>query len=41
MIQAQLAHMGNRDWVDVIPEIMPLFNEMDQENHGYSASQIM
>ena len=41
MIQAQLAHRDDRDWVDVLPGIMLMFNEMDQENHGYSASQIM
>ena len=41
MIQAQLAHRDGKDWVDVLPGIMLMFNEMDQENHGYSASRIM
>ena len=41
MIRAQLAHRDDRDWVDVLPGVMLMFNKMDQENHGYSASQIM
>ena len=41
MIRAQLANRDDRDWVDVLPGIMLLFNEMEQGNHGYSAFQIM
>ena len=41
MIRAQLVNRDDRDWVDVLPGIMLLFNEMEQGNHGYSASQIM
>ena len=41
MIRAQLANRDDRHWVDVLPGIMLLFNEMEQGNHGYSASQIM
>ena len=41
MIRAQLAHTDERDWVDVLPGVMLLFNEMDQDNHWYSASQII
>ena len=41
MIRAQLAHRDDRDWVDVLPGEMLMFNEMYQENHGYLASQIM
>ena len=41
MVQAQLAHRDDREWVDALPGIMLIYNEMEQENHGYTASQIM
>ena len=41
MVRAQLAHRDDRDWVDALPGVMLVFNEMEQENHGYTASQIM
>ena len=41
MVRAQLAHQDDRKWVDVLPGIMLIFNEMEQESRGYSASQIM
>ena len=41
MVWAQLAHRDDRDWVDVLPWVMLVYNEMEQENHGYTASQIM
>ena len=41
MVQAQLGHRDEREWVDVLPGIMLMYNEMEQENHGYRASQIM
>ena len=41
MIQAQLAHRDDRGGVVVLPGVMLMFNEMDQGNHGYSASKIM
>ena len=41
MVRAQLANRDDWDWVDVLSGIMLLFNEMEQDNHGYSASQIM
>ena len=41
MVRAQLAHRYDRNWVDVLPGIMLIYNEMEQENHGYTASQIM
>ena len=40
MTRSQLAHRDDRDWVDVLPGVMLMLNEMDQENHGYSASKI-
>ena len=41
MIRAQLAHRDDKDWMDVLPGVMLMLNEMDQGNHVYSASQIM
>ena len=41
MIRAKLALRDDRDWVDVLPVVMLMFNEINQENHGYSASQPM
>ena len=38
MVRAQLAHRDDREWVDVLPGIMLMYNEMEQENHGYTAS---
>ena len=31
MVRAQLAHRDDRYWVDVLPGVMLLFNEMEQE----------
>ena len=41
MVRAQLGHRDDRRWVDVLPGIMLVHNEIEQENHGYNASQIM
>ena len=41
MVLAQLAHRDGCEWVDMLPGIMLIYNEMEQENHGYTASQIM
>ena len=41
MIRAQLGHRDDHEWLDVLPGIMLIYNEMGQENHGYTASQIM
>ena len=41
MVGVQLASQDDQDWADVLPEIMLLFNEMGQDKHGYSVSQIM
>ena len=35
MAWAQLGHRDDREWVDVLPGIMLMHNEMEQENHGY------
>ena len=36
-----LANRDDRDWVDVLPGVMLVFNEIEQENHGYTAFQVM
>ena len=41
MIQAHLVNRDDRGWVDVLPGVMLAFNEMEQGQHGYSASQVM
>ena len=41
MVWAQLAHRDDRDWVDVLPGVILIYNEMEQENHWYTAPQIM
>ena len=41
MVRAQLGHSDDSEWVNVLPGIMVMYNEMKQENHGYTASQIM
>ena len=41
MVRAQLAHRDDRKCVDVLPGIMLMYNEMEQENRRYTASQIM
>ena len=41
MVQSQLGHLDDHEWVNVLPGIMLMYNEMEQENHGYTASQIM
>ena len=41
MVQAQLGHRDDHELVDVLPGIMLIYNEIEQENHGYTVSQIM
>ena len=41
MVRAQLAHRDDREWVDVLQGIMLMHNEMEQDNHRYTTSQIM
>ena len=41
MVRAQLGHRNDRDWVNVLPGIMLMYNELEQESHGYMASQII
>ena len=41
MVRAQLGHRDDHEWVKVLPGIVLIYNEMEQENHGYMASQIL
>ena len=41
MVRAQLSHHYDCDWANVLPGIMLMYNEMEHEKHGYTASQIM
>ena len=41
MVRAQLGPRNDREWVNMLPGIMLMHNEMEQENNGYTASQIM
>ena len=41
MIRATLGKRNVQDWSTLLPGIMLMKNEMSQESHGYSASQIM
>ena len=41
MIRAHLVNHDDRDWIDVLPGIMLAYNEMEQGQHGYFASQVM
>ena len=34
MVRAQLSHRDDCYWVDVLPGVMLVYNEMEQENHG-------
>ena len=41
MVRAQLGHRNDGDWANALPGIMLMYNEMEQESHGCTASQIM
>ena len=41
MIRDHLVNRDDQGWVDVLPGAMLAYNEMEQEQHGYSASQVM
>ena len=41
MLRAALAERKDEDWPTLLPGIMLSVNEMNQEAHGYTASQIM
>ena len=34
MVRAQLSHHDDRDWKNMLPGIMLMYNEMEQESHG-------
>ena len=41
MIRDHLVNRDDQGWVDILPGAMLAYNEMEQEQHGYSASQVM
>ena len=41
MLQAYLASQKDENWVDLLPGVMLTFNEMTQDQHGFTASQIL
>ena len=41
MIHAHLANCDDCEWFDALPGIMLMYNEMEQGQNGYSASQVM
>ena len=41
LLRARLSIQDNENWVDLLPGVMLTFNEMTQDQHGFSASQIL
>ena len=41
LLRARLSVQDNENWVDLIPGVMLTFNEMTQDQHGFTASQIL
>ena len=41
IIHVRLVNHNDHDWDDVLPGVMLMYNEMEQGQHGYSASQVM
>ena len=41
MLQAHLVNREDENWVDLLPGVMLTFNEMTQDQHGFTASQIL
>ena len=40
MLRAHLSNHDDENWVDLLPEVMLTFNEMTQDQQGFTASQI-
>ena len=40
-LRAHLSSEDNDNWVDLLPGILLTFNEMTQDYHGFTASQIL
>ena len=41
LLRAHLSNQGDDNWVDLLPGVMLTFNEMTQDHHGFTASQIL
>ena len=41
LLRAHLSRREDEDWVDLLPGVMLTFNEMTQDQHGFTASQIL
>ena len=41
LLRAHLSSHEDEDWVDLLPGVMLTFNEMAQDQHGFTASQIL
>ena len=41
MVKAQLCHLDDHEWVNMLIGTMLMYNEMEHEINGYMASQIM
>ena len=41
LLRAHLSSREDEDWVDLLPGVMLTFNEMTQDQHGFTASQIL
>ena len=41
LLRAHLSSQDDNNWVDLLPGVMLTFNEMTQDHHGFTASQIL
>ena len=41
MLRAHLVNREDENWVNLLPGVMLTFNEMTQDQHGFTASQIL
>ena len=41
LLRAHLSSQDDDNWVDLLPGVMLTFNEMTQDYHGFTASQIL
>ena len=41
MLRSHLVNRADENWVDVLPGVMLTFNEMTQDQHGFTTSQIL
>ena len=41
LLRAHLSNQDDDNWVDLLPGVMLTFNEMTQDHHGFTASQIL